>query len=157
MIFNLPYARHKFLLLRLAQSDHIRDNLLKRSNTFFPNMMFSDNEEIKYRSVNAHFCNTPAGFSWTFFDMLKKKNIKWRGGKPWWAITDVTECTGISLVYSTIWHRWNQRSDWLCMYSSNIYWNTIVTVTLSSCMYWSLFCWTPPELFLCTTGTSICR
>ena len=35
--------------------------------------MFSDNEEIKYRSVNAHFCNTPAGFSWTFFDMLKKK------------------------------------------------------------------------------------
>ena len=68
-IFHLPFTTHRFLLPCVTQSDHIRDNLIKRSTTLFQNMMLSDNEVIKFLSVNAYFCNSPIGLNRKFFNM----------------------------------------------------------------------------------------
>ena len=59
----------------MAQSDHLRDNLIKRSNTFFQNMMLSDNEVIKFLSINAHFCNSPVGLNRKFCNMYRKRKL----------------------------------------------------------------------------------
>ena len=45
-IFHLPFTTHRFLLPCVTRSDHIRDNLIKRSTTLFQNMMLSDNEVV---------------------------------------------------------------------------------------------------------------
>ena len=39
-------------------------------------MMLSDNEVIKFLSVNAYFCNSPAGLNRTFFNVYQKKALR---------------------------------------------------------------------------------
>ena len=41
----------------------------------FQNMMLSDNEVIKFLSVNAHFCSSPIGLNRKFFNMYKKRAL----------------------------------------------------------------------------------
>ena len=38
-------------------------------------MMLSDNEVIKFLSVNAYFCNSPVGLSRKFFNVYQKKAL----------------------------------------------------------------------------------
>ena len=38
-------------------------------------MMLSDNEVIKFLSVNAYFCNSPIGLNRKFFNMCQKKAL----------------------------------------------------------------------------------
>ena len=74
-IFHLPSTTHRFLLPCVTQSEHIQDNLIKRSTTLSQNMMLSDNEVIKLLSVNAYFCNSPVGLNRKFFNMYQKKAL----------------------------------------------------------------------------------
>ena len=46
--------------------------------------------------------------------------------------------SGTDLLYPTIWHWRSQRNNWLCIYLVNIYCNTILTATMSPCIYWFL-------------------
>ena len=72
-IFHLSFTTHRCLPSCVNQLDHIRDNLIKRSTPLFQNMMLSDNEVIKFLSVNAYFCNSSVGLNRKFFNMYKKK------------------------------------------------------------------------------------
>ena len=38
-------------------------------------MMLSDNEVIKFLSVNAYFCNSPVGLNRKFFNVYQKKAL----------------------------------------------------------------------------------
>ena len=78
-IFHLPLTTHRFLLPCVTQSDHIRDNLIKRSGTLFQNMMLIDKGAIKFPSVDAHFCITPVGLSRKLFSMHRKRTL----GEEW--------------------------------------------------------------------------
>ena len=73
--YFICHSPHRFLLPCVTQSDHIRENLIKRSKTLFRKMMLSDNDIIKFLSVNAYFCNSPDDLNWKFFNMYEKRAL----------------------------------------------------------------------------------
>ena len=141
-IFHLPFSTHRFLRPCVTQSEHIRDNLIKISTTLLQNMMFSDNEVIKFLSVNAYFCNSPVGLNRKFFNVYQKRHwVKRRKASV------VYCCLYLKHVYSTIWHWRNQPNGLPRMYLVNM--NNNAWVIVHMYLFIDSFGWTPTCIFFC--------
>ena len=151
-IFHLPFTTHRFLLPCVTQSEHIRDNLIKRSTTLFQNMMLSDNEVIKCLSVNAYFCNSPVGLNRKFFNVYQNRALSeeeeglsglllslLKTRENHWCIPQFD----IDEINEMIYH----------MYLVNMNCNAWVIVHIY--LFIHCFFWLNPHLyiFLCTAGT----
>jgi len=74
-IFNLPYTTHRYLLPFVSQSDHIRDNLLKRFNSFLQTWISSENSVITQLALNAHFSNSPIGLNKKYSKIFSQRSL----------------------------------------------------------------------------------
>ena len=85
--FICYHSPHTDFYFRVWPSQIIYETISPRDPWhFFQNMMLSDDEVIKFLSVNAYFCNSLVGINRKFFITYKKKKIEWIGGKPHWSI-----------------------------------------------------------------------
>ena len=64
---------HRFSLPCAAQSDHMRDYLMKMLRTFLQNKAPSANDVIEFLSVYTHFCNSPVSLNIKFFNVFYRK------------------------------------------------------------------------------------